>query len=928
LDEIFTVDGILGRGGMGAVYCVKNTKTEDRFAVKRVRPDLVRDTEHHRAFFRELHSWIAFPEHPHVVKCRFFRAFGDTIGIFADFVEGGSLQQWIDEGRLMALEQMLDVSIQTAWGLHAAHTWGLVHRDVKPGNFLMTPDGRALVTDFGLARARAQAGETADGATAGGSREPLVSFGGLTPAFCSPEQRRGAPLDRGTDVWSWGLSVLTLFHGTVNWERGAEANAFLDRYLETGPARPSLPPMPPAVVEVLRSCFRQEPGERWATLLDAADALRDIYAACVGRPYPRDLPGFPRPPKEGWTESDRWTIRCIQWDDPRIWLERALRAAGRDPREAERLMLDRTGPRAAQLVSDLAAYEEAARIYERLIGEGRQYLETDFATLCTSKALLHENLGDSGAALACYGRCIALYERLVSAVRWDLEPLLADAYMNKGSVLRSVGQDREALGYYDRCIAIRDRLVSEGRTQLEPHLALANMNKGNALQTQGEGREALGYYDRCIALYERLVSAGRTELEPYLATAYMNKGLAANSLGEGREALGLYDRCIALFERLVAAGRTELEPNLASAYINKGNALQTLGEGREALGLYDRCIAIHERLVAAGRTELEPDLAAAYMNKGNALRSLGQGREALGLYDPCIALFEWLVAAGRTELEPDLAAAYLNKAAALWSLGEGREALGLYDRCIAIHERLVAAGHTELEPYLATAYMNKAVALRSLGQGREALGYYDRCIAIRERLVAAGRTELEPDLARLYMTKGGALRSQGEYLDALGVYDRCIALLERLVSEGRTELEPDLANAYMTRGNAPGELEAFERMVAMGLTAFEPDLAAAYMNNGLALDILGEDREALGYYDRSIALFERRVAAGRTALRGDLARAQIYRAKLLLDTTQREQAIHKAHDAMQVLREEIARTGRGDLQGVLQLAEKTFRSLT
>ena len=698
LDEIFTVDGILGRGGMGAVYCVKNTKTGDRFAVKRVRPDLVRDTKHHRAFFRELQSWIALPEHPHVVKCRFFRAFGDTIGIFADLVGGSSLQQWIDEDRLTTLEQMLDVSIQTAWGLHAAHVWGLVHRDVKPGNFLMTPDGRALVTDFGLARARAQAGETPDGAPTDASHKPLLSFGGLTPAFCSPEQRRGVALDHGTDVWSWGLSVLTLFHGAVTWEWGMEANALLDRYLVTGPARPGLPVMPPAVAEVLRRCFRQEPGERWGTLLDAADALRDVYAACAGQPYPRDLPGFPRPPKEGWAETDRWTTVGVQWEDPRTFLVCALTAAGRDPREAERLMLERTGPRVAQSVADLAAYEEAAQIYQRLIGEGRQDLEDDFAILCLNKAFLHDNLSDSGAALA--------------------------------------------------------------------------------------------YHDRCIALHERLVSAGRTELEP------------------------------------------------------------------------------------------------------------------------------------------DLAAAYLNKAAALWSLGEGREALGLYDRCIAIHERLVAAGHTELEPYLATAYMNKAVALRSLGQGREALGYYDRCIAIRERLVAAGRTELEPDLARLYMTKGGALRSQGEYLDALGVYDRCIALLERLVSEGRTELEPDLANAYMTRGNAPGELEAFERMVAMGLTAFEPDLAAAYMNNGLALDILGEDREALGYYDRSIALFERRVAAGRTALRGDLARAQIYRAKLLLDTTQREQAIHKAHDAMQVLREEIARTGRGDLQGVLQLAEKTFRSLT
>ncbi len=629
LDEVFTVDGILGRGGMGAVYCVKNAKTEDRFAVKRVRPDLVRDTEHHRAFFKELQSWIAFPEHPHVVKCRFFRAFGDTIGIFADFVEGGSLQQWIDEGRLTTLEQMLDVSIQTAWGLHAAHAWSLTHRDVKPGNFLMTRDGRALVTDFGLARARAQAGESADGATSGASHEPLVSFGGLTPAFCSPEQRRGAPLDHRTDVWSWGVTLLTLFNGAVTWESGAQANAVLDRYLEAGPARPGLPPMPPAVAEVLRGCFRQEPGERWGTLLEAADALRDVYADCVGQVYTRDLPGFPRPPKEGWTESDRWTTTGVQWADPRTWIERALRAAGRNPREAHSLMLERTGPRVAQSVADLAAYEEAARLYEGLMAAGHTEIEADYAVLCQNKAFLHENLGDSGAALACK----------------------------------------------DRCIAIREWLVAAGRTELEPDLAKAYLNKGVALWSLGAGREALGVYDRCIALYERLVAAGRTELEPDLATAYLNKAVALRSLGAGREALGLYDRCIALYERLVAAGRTELEPDLASAYLNKGVALQSLGQGREALGVYDRCIEIRERLVAAGRTELEPELATAYLNKAVALRSLGQGREALGLYDRCIAIRERLVAAGRTELCGDLAWVQVYRAQLLLDTPQRKQAI-------------------------------------------------------------------------------------------------------------------------------------------------------------------------------------------------------------------------------------------------------------
>ena len=95
------------------------------------------------------------PEHPLLVACRFFRTVGDEVVLFAEFVEGGSLADWIRDRRLTGLEQILDAAIPFAWGLHAAHELGLVHQDVKPGNALITGDGQVKVADFGLARARA-----------------------------------------------------------------------------------------------------------------------------------------------------------------------------------------------------------------------------------------------------------------------------------------------------------------------------------------------------------------------------------------------------------------------------------------------------------------------------------------------------------------------------------------------------------------------------------------------------------------------------------------------------------------------------------------------------------------------------------------------------------------------------------------------------
>ena len=106
--------------------------------------------------------------------------------IFAEFVEGGSLKEWIDSRRLYtgnsaeALKRILDIAIQAAWGLHHVHQQGLIHQDVKPSNIMMVPDGTAKFTDFGLAKGRAAAGESV---VPGIGHSVLVSSGGMTLAY-------------------------------------------------------------------------------------------------------------------------------------------------------------------------------------------------------------------------------------------------------------------------------------------------------------------------------------------------------------------------------------------------------------------------------------------------------------------------------------------------------------------------------------------------------------------------------------------------------------------------------------------------------------------------------------------------------------------------------------------------------------------------
>src|SRR5262249_52792266 len=120
----FAVERALGRGGMGAVYLVRNRATAQRFAVKTPQ---VRGRGDRKRFTQELQHWRDLPEHPNLVTCRFTRTQGNRLLIFSEYVSGGSLGRWISAGWLRGIADVLDVAIQLARGLHVLHSRGLVH---------------------------------------------------------------------------------------------------------------------------------------------------------------------------------------------------------------------------------------------------------------------------------------------------------------------------------------------------------------------------------------------------------------------------------------------------------------------------------------------------------------------------------------------------------------------------------------------------------------------------------------------------------------------------------------------------------------------------------------------------------------------------------------------------------------------------------
>jgi WD40 repeat protein len=275
-------------GGMGRVNRAWHRGWQIDLAVKSVSPQYLQHPRAVEHFLREAEVWVSRLDlHPNLVFCYYVRVLGGLPRVFVEYVEGGDLAGWVESGRLFeggpgpALGRILDVAIQFAWGLHAIHTQGLVHQDVKPRNVMMSPDGLAKVTDFGIARARA----AASAGDAGGLRPDVTALAG-TRSYQSPEQAAGQRLNPATDVWSWGVSVLDLFLGRVERGFGPGALAALDRYVAEGGKDARCPAMPPAVAELLRRCFQARPEDRPRGLLEAAGALREVYAQVTGRPHP------------------------------------------------------------------------------------------------------------------------------------------------------------------------------------------------------------------------------------------------------------------------------------------------------------------------------------------------------------------------------------------------------------------------------------------------------------------------------------------------------------------------------------------------------------------------------------------------------------------------------------------------------------------
>jgi serine/threonine protein kinase len=306
IDDLYEVRQVITSGGMGLVHRVFHRQWNVELAVKTPNAAHIKTAQQIRNFEAEAEAWVQLGLHPHVVSCVYVREIDGFPRVFAEWVDGGSLHDAIRSRRLYTgtpdevLARILDIAIQFAWGLAHAHASGLIHQDVKPANLMLTRDGTAKVSDFGLAKARPAAGSTHTPTPTGGTVQ--ATFAGMTPAYCSPEQahaphliRAGeptAPLTRATDVWSWAISVWQMFTGSSPVPHGGQLAGEAFAGYRQAPWRDDerIPPIPAPVADVLQRCFDGDPRTRPRDIAALADELINIYGWLFGQPYPRSRP--------------------------------------------------------------------------------------------------------------------------------------------------------------------------------------------------------------------------------------------------------------------------------------------------------------------------------------------------------------------------------------------------------------------------------------------------------------------------------------------------------------------------------------------------------------------------------------------------------------------------------------------------------------
>ena len=543
------------QGGFGIVYLCYDHEFEEPVAIKTFQAKFLSSQKAIDDFTNEAITWTKLDKHKNIVKAHYVTNIEGQPYIFLEYVAGGNLDDWLYTKQL-DLPLALNFALQFCTGMdYAFQKMGLIHRDIKPGNILLTSDKTVKITDFGLAKTLELEAQPEQTAVPPDLSYVQTSIAGTLP-YMAPEQFKGEKIDTRSDIYGFGIVLYQMVAGTYPYPR---KNSWEKMHLIQSPL-PIRQSIPAELDALIHKCLEKDAAKRYRNFSELRQDLSKIYFDLTGEMIPeesgKDL--------EAWEMSNKG-IALVNLDRSEEALACYDEALDINPRLA-----GAWNNKGIALVN-LGRSEEALACCDKALDINPQYIEA-----WNNKGAALHALGKPDEELACYDQALEINPRYAEA--WnnkgialgnfcrseeelacydealDINSRNAEVWYNKGNALDNLGRSEEALACYDKALDINPRYTD------------AWYNKGIALLNLRRGDEALACYDKAL------------DINPRYAEAWGNKGVALDNLGRAEEALACYDKVL------------NINPRDAYAWYNKGGALLNLRRGEEAILAFQKFI--------------------------------------------------------------------------------------------------------------------------------------------------------------------------------------------------------------------------------------------------------------------------------------------------------------------------------------------------
>ncbi len=842
----------LGEGGMGVVYLARQVEpVRRRVALKVIK--LGMDTAEVIARFESERQALALMSHTHIAKVLDAGATEQGRPYFVMEPVGGlAITEYCDKHKL-GIRERLELFVQVCRAIHHAHQKGIIHRDVKPSNVLVSlEDGVSVpkVIDFGVAKATDQRL----------TEKTVYTQQGLligTPEYMSPEQADlgGVEVDTATDVYSLGVLLYELLVGAVPFNLSSLSYSQIERTIreqeppKLGTRLSSLGGRASEVAERrrldIRSLARRLRGElNWIALkaLEKERSRRYASASELAADVERYLKNEPvqaRAPSPGYVLR-KAVARNKLAVAAGVGFVVLLMAFG----VAMALQARRIAWEAERATREAATAEQVSNFLEGLFavsdpGESRGNTITARELLDKGAVKIEEELGDQPLVqarllhsmgkvyreLGLYQQSSPLLERALELRERELgpeHPNVAASLNTLGAFYTLKGRYAEGEPTLRRAMTIQEKVLGPEH----PDLALTLHNLAVLYRNRGKYAEGASLHQRSLAIREKVLGPEH----PDVGQSLDNLALLYWEQGQYAQAEPLYLRALAIEEKAMGPDHPDVAfslNNLAILYRNQGRYF-------EAEPLYLRALAIEEKALGLDH----PSVARSLNNLAVLYRNQGKYAEAEPLYLRALATEEKTLGRGHPSV-----ARSLNNLASLYQFqGRYAEAEPLFLRSLAIREKILGPNH----PNVASSLTNLANVYTEQERYSEAEPLYLRATSIRE-------TEQGPEHPRLPWSLHGlanAYRNQNRLSEAEPLYVRALTIREQRLGRSHRDVGwtlHDLAKLYARQGRISEAEDAFQRALAVREQALgpkHPDVAETLVEYAALLRELGRGAEA------------------------------------------------------------------------------------